>query len=107
MFDKTKIKYFIGIVAITGLLIFVLKPKDKSGIKTPSLADKKKIDEKENARIALDAYLNAVEAGENQQALLKLNAIMSEQFGIRVARKKDGTWVARSSDGRDILYVRA
>ena len=56
--------------------------------------------------MVLDAYLNAVEAGERKSELDKLNSIFADEYGLRVFRTKDGKYVARTSSGKDVLMTK-
>jgi hypothetical protein len=60
----------------------------------------------DNAKVVLDAYLNAVEAGEKKAELDKLNSIFAEEYGMRVFRTKDGKYVARTTSGKDVLMTK-
>ena len=57
----------------------------------------------EDIQKALIAYQAAVQAGENQQALLDLNTDLSKEFGVRVYRRKtDGRFVATDLAGKEL-----
>jgi hypothetical protein len=101
-------KTLIGIgliLAVAGAGYFLVK-KDVSPIAPPAKADESELELKRNAKMALNAYLDAVDAGESRQNLDKLNAILADEMKVRVAQNKQGKWVARSLDGKDILFVK-
>ena len=60
----------------------------------------------EDIQKAIVAYQSAVKAGENQQALLDLNADLAKEFGVRVYRRKtDGRFVATDLAGKELETV--
>jgi hypothetical protein len=93
----------IGIVAVG---LYLLLPRNKKGVGSPKVADDGKLKNMDNAKVVLDAYLNAMEAGEKKAQLDKLNSIFADEYGLRVFRTKDGKFVARTIDGKDILMTK-
>lgn len=60
----------------------------------------------EDIQKALLAYQSAVKAGENQQALMDLNADLAKEFGVRVyKRKTDGRLVATNIAGKELETI--
>jgi len=92
----------VGIVVVGAL---ILLPR-KRGIGMPEKAEDEKVNNVKNARVVLDAYLNAVEAGESKANLDKLNKMFVEEYKLKVYRNKSGNYVARTMDGKDILMVK-
>jgi hypothetical protein len=93
------------IVGVVALALFILLPR-KRGIALPKEAEANKVKQKENARIILDAYLDAIDARESKTNLDKLNNMFVEEYGMRVVRTKDGKYVARTMSGEDVLMVK-
>lgn len=92
-----------GLVAVT---TFLTVPFEKrSRIPKPLVADKKEVTQKDNARIALDAFMTAVENRENSKALNALNNELARIYGLRIY-KKGNMYVARDKKGTDILYAK-
>lgn len=100
------IKEGLIIVGIVAVGLFLLLPRNKKGVSSPKIADDGKLKNMDNAKVVLDAYLNAMEAGEKKAELDKLNSIFAEEYGLRVFRSKDGKFVARTSNGTDILMTK-
>lgn len=92
----------VGGVAI--VILFFLIPRNKTIKKVASNANVK--DNVANARIVLDAFMSALEAGENAQALNELNKEFVKEFQLKVYKNKDGKYVARTMDGKDVLMVK-
>lgn len=106
MFDKKTI-LGIGIIAGIATIGFLYFRKDIGKITPPQKADGKDVELRQNAEIALNAYLDAKEKGEPERELVKLNAILAEEFKLRVGQdRQTGKWVARTLDGKDILMVK-
>lgn len=93
------------IIGIVVLAVIVLLPR-KKGIQPPKEAETSKIKQKENARIILDAYLDAIQAKESKSNLDKLNSMFVEEYGMKVVRTKEGKYVARTLSGEDVLMVK-
>ena len=93
----------VGIVAVG---LFILLPRNKKGVSSPKVADNGKLKNMDNAKIVLDAYLNAMEAGEKKAELDKLNSIFADEYGLRVFKTKSGKYVARTLDGKDVLMTK-
>lgn len=100
------IKEGLIIVGIVAVGLWILLPKGKKGINSPRVADDSKLKDIDNAKVVLDAYLNAMEAGEKKSELDKLNSIFADEYGLRVFRTKDGKYVARTSSGKDVLMTK-
>ncbi len=100
------VKEGLIIVGIVAVGLYLLLPRNKKGITSPKVADDGKLKNMDNAKVVLDAYLNAVEAGEKKAELDKLNSIFAEEYGMRVFRTKDGKYVARTTSGKDILMTK-
>jgi len=93
----------VGALAI--VLLFFIVPKGKKGVKKID-GNGNKADNVANARIVLDAYMNALEAGENAQALGELNKEFVKEYQLKVYKNTNGTYVARTLDGKDVLMVK-
>ena len=100
------VKEGLIIVGIVAVGLYLLLPRNKKGVTSPKVADDGKLKNMDNAKVVLDAYLNAVEAGEKKAELDKLNSIFAEEYGLRVFRTKDGKFVARTTSGKDILMTK-
>lgn len=108
MFNNVNIQHKEALI-ITGVVIVILYltlPKSKKAvIPKPETAKESDVATKENARIALDAYMDAVQAGESAKNLNVLNAELANTYGLRIY-KKNGYFIARDSEGKDILAGR-
>jgi hypothetical protein len=100
------VKEGLIIVGIVAVGLYLLLPRNKKGVTSPKVADNGKLKNMDNAKVVLDAYLNAMEAGEKKAELDKLNSIFAEEYGMRVFRTKDGKYVARTTDGKDVLMTK-
>jgi hypothetical protein len=100
------VKEGLIIVGIVAVGLYLLLPRNKKGVNSPKVADDGKLKNMDNAKVVLDAYLNAVEAGEKKAELDKLNSIFAEEYGMRVFRTKDGKYVARTTSGKDVLMTK-
>ena len=100
------VKEGLIIVGIVAVGLYLLLPRNKKGVNSPKVADDGKLKNMDNAKVVLDAYLNAMEAGEKKAELDKLNSIFAEEYGLRVFRTKDGKYVARTTSGKDILMTK-
>lgn len=94
----------LGIVVL-GYILLVPKNK-KSKNNSPKVAEDSKVKNLQNAKVVLDAYLNAVEAKETPQALNKLNSIFAQEYQLKVQKNAQGKYVARTLSGEDILMVK-
>jgi hypothetical protein len=84
-------------------VLYVTTPKGKGSlIPKPDTAPASELATKENAMIALDAYINATKAGETSSNLNALNNELASQYGLRVYKQGE-IFVARDSSGTDIL----
>jgi len=93
------------IVGVTLVLLFLIYPK-KKGILQPKVADTKKLDNLQNAQIILNAYMNAIEAGEKSSALNELNNEFIKEYGMKVVKNSSNKYVARTIDGKDVLMLK-
>ena len=100
------VKEGLIIVGIVAVGLYLLLPRNKKGVTSPKVADDGKLKNMDNAKVVLDAYLNAMEAGEKKAELDKLNSIFADEYGLRVFRTKDGKFVARTTSGKDILMTK-
>lgn len=100
-----KWKNAIIIITITVIIYIVVKPKSNK-LGKPEKATKGEVKFKTDARTILDAYMNAVEAGENTSELNKLNSIFAEEYLMKVFKTKNGGFVARDLKGKDILIAK-
>jgi hypothetical protein len=102
-----RVKESLLIAGISAATIYLTMPRGKktSKIKKPDTADKSEVTQKENARIALDAYINAVDAKENARVLQQLNNQLASTYGLRVY-KQGQYFVAKDSSGKEILYAK-
>ena len=92
-------------VVVLGYILLVPKNK-KSKNNSPKVAEDSKVKNLQNAKVVLDAYLNAVEAKETPQALNKLNSIFAQEYQLKVQKNAQGKYVARTLSGEDILMVK-
>jgi len=95
----------IAIIGITIVLYLLIMPR-KKGFGKPEKADKELINQKQNARTILDAYINAVEAGETPTNLTQLNSIFADEYSMKVYKTKSGGYVARTLSGKDVLVAK-
>lgn len=103
---EIRLKEALIVAGISLALIYITMPKSKkSKIPKPDVADKSEVTQKENARIALDAFMTAVENKENTRALQQLNNQLAQTYGIRIYRK-GAYFVAKDSTGKEILYAK-
>jgi hypothetical protein len=102
----TQVKEALIVAGITIVVLGITLPKmKKNAIPKPDTADKSEVTQKENARIALDAFMTAVENGENNRGLQQLNSQLGQTYGLRIY-KKDNYYVAKDSTGKEILYAK-
>ena len=92
-------------VVVLGYILLVPKNK-KSKNNSPKVAEDSKVKNLQNAKVVLDAYLNAVEARETPQALNKLNGIFAHEYQLKVQKNAQGKYVARTLSGEDVLMVK-
>lgn len=92
----------VGGIAIA--ILFFLIPRKKTLKKVENNGNV--ADQVGNARIVLDAFMNALEAGENAQALNELNKEFVKEYQLKVFKNKEGKYVARTLDGKDVLMVK-
>ena len=92
----------VGGVVIAILYFTLPRTKKNAVIPKPETATPSEVASKENARIALDAFMDAVQAGEGTKNLNALNNELANTYGLRVY-KKNGYFIARDSEGKDIL----
>ena len=92
-------------VVVLGYILLVPKNK-KSKNNSPKVAEDSKVKNLQNAKVVLDAYLNAVEARETPQALIKLNGNFAQEYQLKVQKNAQGKYVARTLSGEDILMVK-
>jgi|688.fasta_scaffold12565_14 hypothetical protein len=108
MFNNVKIEHkealIIGGIVIA-ILYFTLPRNKKAVIPKPETATPSDVATKENARIALDAYMDAVQAGEGTKNLNALNNELANTYGLKIY-KNNGYYVAKNSEGKDILAAR-
>lgn len=95
----------IGGIVLAVLYFTLPKAKKAAVIPKPETAKESDVATKENARIALDAFMDAVQAGESSQNLNALNNELASTYGLRVY-KNNGYFIARDSEGKDILAGR-
>lgn len=94
----------LGVVVLSYILLVPKNKKSKNN--SPKVAEDSKLKNLQNARVVLDAYLNAVEAKETPQALNKLNSIFAQEYQLKVQKNAQGKYVARTLSGEDILMVK-
>jgi hypothetical protein len=94
------------IIAVATITLYVLLKPKKNSLSKPMKATKDELSQKQNARTILDAYLNAVDAKESSTALQKLNAIFADEYSMKVYKTKNGSYVARTLDGKDVLVAK-
>jgi hypothetical protein len=100
---STQTKEALIVFGIAVAVIYVTTPKGKSSlIPKPDVAPAKELANKENALIALDAYVSASKAGEGSKALNALNNELASQYGLRVY-KQGNIYTAKDSSGKAIL----
>lgn len=94
------------VAGISLAVVYLTMPKSKtSKIPKPDTADKSELTQKENARIALDAFMNAVGNQESTRNLQMLNNELAKTYGLRVYRKGK-YFVAKDSAGKEVLYAK-
>ena len=102
-----KVQHCLVILGVVVLGYILLVPKNKkSKNNSPKVAEDSKIKNLQNAKVVLDAYLNAVEAKETPQALNKLNSIFAQEYQLKVQKNAQGKYVARTLSGEDVLMVK-
>lgn len=102
-----KVQHGLVILGVVILGYILLVPKNKkSKNNSPKVAEDSKIKNLQNAKVVLDAYLNAVEARETPQALNKLNSIFAQEYQLKVQKNAQGKYVARTLSGEDVLMVK-
>jgi len=97
------VKEGLIIVGIVAVGLYLLLPRNKKGVTSPKVADDGKLKNMDNAKVVLDAYLNAVEAGEKKAELDKLNSIFADEYARRVLRPKAGKFLARTTRDKDMF----
>lgn len=103
---ETSTKEALIVLAIVLGVIIISSPKGLSAkLLKPDKADAKEVSNKENAMIALDAFMSAVENKESAKNLNALNQELGKKYGLRVYRSGKG-FVARDAQGKDILYAK-
>jgi hypothetical protein len=103
---RTKEAIIVGAIVIAVLFITLPKGKSKKrGIPAPDTADKAELTQKENAQVALDAFMTAVENRENTRTLQQLNNELAQTYGLRVYRKGQ-YFIAKDATGKEILYAK-
>jgi hypothetical protein len=102
-----KVQHGLVVLGIVVLGYILLVPKNKkSKNNSPKIAEDSKVKNLQNAKVVLDAYLNAVEAKETPQALNKLNSIFAQEYQLKVQKNAQGKYVARTLSGEDVLMVK-
>lgn len=102
-----KVQHGLVILGVVILGYILLVPKNKkSKNNSPKVAEDSKVKNLQNAKVVLDAYLNAVEARETPQALNKLNSIFAQEYQLKVQKNAQGKYVARTLSGEDVLMVK-
>jgi len=102
----TEVKEALIVLGIVLGVVWLTTPKGaKSGIPKPDVAPNAEIKDKENAMVALDAYMSAVENRENSKNLNLLNQELAKTYGLRVY-KNGQHFVARNMEGKDILVAK-
>ena len=100
---STQAKEALIVFGIAVAVLYVTTPKGKGSlIPKPDTAPASELATKENAMIALDAYISASKAGETSSNLNALNNELASQYGLRVYKQGE-IFVARNSSGTDIL----
>lgn len=106
MMFTTEVKEALIVLGIVLGVVWLTTPKGaKSGIPKPDVAPNAEIKDKENAMVALDAYMSAVENRENSKNLNLLNQELAKTYGLRVY-KNGQHFVARNMEGKDILVAK-
>ena len=100
---KPELAKGLMIFGISGLLFWLLRPKDNKKA-TPA---EKKVDKAtlvKNATTALNSYLKAVRAGESAANLEELNKMIEDKYGVRVFLKQsEGKYYVSDLKGVYIL----
>ncbi len=106
--DKQSLKEIAILLGITIGLVIVLSPKrPPKGYAAPKVApEDKRGSLKENAQVALEAYTAAYDAKETPSKLAELNRYFIANYGIRVMKAMDDSFVAKTLDGKDILIAK-
>lgn len=104
---STQMKEALIMLGIVAVVVYVATPKGTKSnkISKPDVADDKELTQKENARVALDAFMTAVESKETPANLQKLNNELAQTYGLRVYRNGK-YFVAKDSAGQEILYAK-
>ncbi len=104
-------KDILKILGVAVVVLFLLKPKKGKKNKLKDKVSKPEVDktgaisekEFENAIISIKAMRSAINNGENEKELDKLNRITLKDYGIKVfLSKKSGKLTARNSKGQDV-----
>jgi len=104
-------KDILKILGVAVVVLFLLKPKKgkrnklKDSVSEPKVDKTEAISEKEfeNAVISIKAFRSAINNGESNEELDKLNRIMIKDYGIKVYKcQKSGKLTARNSKGQDV-----
>lgn len=60
----------------------------------------------ENIQIAVSAYQGAIEAGEDDLALMELNKELKSEYGLSVMyRQIDGKYIVKDNSGKEVKSV--
>jgi len=106
MMFTTEVKEALIVLGVVLGVVWLTTPKGaKGGIPKPDVAPNTEIKDKENAMVALDAYMSAVENRENSKNLNLLNQELAKTYGLRVY-KNGQHFVARNMEGKDILVAK-
>jgi len=106
-----RVKEALIALGVVAGIVYMTMPKGASGkgkiskISKPEVADDAEISQKENARIALDAFISAVENKESMRTLQQLNQELAQTYGLRIY-KQGQYFVAKDSAGKEILYAK-
>jgi hypothetical protein len=102
----------LGVTAITLIVLYIFKPKnstlsfsgeEENKYSSPMTADAKKINESNDASIALQAMKEAIQSGENKAELDKLNRILFNEHGLKVVTMDNNKLAVRNRSGKTIL----
>lgn len=96
------LKKFLLVFGAGFLLFWLSRPSGKG--RKPNTSEADQATQMKNAQTALDAYMAALQAGEQADALAELNRQIEQEFNLRVYFKRsDGHYYVADTNGKDIL----
>lgn len=105
-------KNILSILGIAVVLLYFFRPRKQGSVKeflngkervAKPIAEQSEDTKFQNAVISIKAFRSAINNGEPEGELDKLNRITLKDYGIKVFKcKKSGKLVARDTKGQDI-----